>query len=130
MHYDVFKPKIITVVVLILAGVWFVVCEPPVCLAKSKGSIVKDIPSPPAFNSPRPAFNSSRDDDSVVDEDRLYKTRGMLDAMNEEALVVNDKLYPLAPGAYIACTVGSYVGIKLNEYGKVVECKHFDPPEE
>lgn len=57
-----------------------------------------------------------------------YFATGTVDAVGDDWITINDHQLFIAPGASIRCSVGSYVGIRVNNEEKVIFCEKVRRP--
>lgn len=89
------------------------------CFADDTDAGIKEFKKPTVFNTGEMDLNNI--------EERMYKARGIVDAVNEKAIVIGDIQYTISPGTPITCPVGAFVGIKVDDRGDVIACEKTVP---
>ena len=91
------------------------------CLADNADAGIKEFKKPSVFNSGEMDLKNI--------EERMYRVRGVVDAVNDKSITIGDIQYTIAPRTHISCRVGAFVGLKLNDRGDVIACESVRLPQ-
>ena len=80
---------------------------------------VKEIKKPSALTGP--IVKQEMPDQTV------YHLQGTVNALGDNWITINDHQVFIAPDASVSCSVGDYVGIRLNDEGKAIICEQIQP---
>ena len=78
---------------------------------------IKEIEQPPAATPTTPAVHPE------MPKGTHYFAKGTVDAKGDNWITINDHEFSIAPGSSVSCGVGDFVGIQVNDEGKVVSCE-------
>ena len=112
------KGKMGLISLYLLAAGYMLISTPFISFAEDAPAI-KDI-NPPPVSSP-----AEMDLENI--ESQVFRATGIVDAVDDTRIVIGDIQYTIEPGVSLHCKVGSFVGIKVNDEGNVIDCKHLSP---
>jgi len=115
------QPKIlIWAMILILAAGWRLGTLPCFAGDAEKEAVqIKQIQPPPELNN---VENLPIATQEMPDEPHYFLT-GTVDAIGDDWITINDHQLVIAPGVRLSCSVGSFVGIQVNDERQVISCE-------